>query len=169
MWGAIKRWLGLTRETRAYISAPGIDVVITGEPHRVRVLLGVVTAALERAELPARTDPSVVEPSELDDRDSPYSIPRAPARPGPRKPRAEVEDTWQLPGRGADRRTRTAPAPQPHPSLKPEPTEREPLPRRRPPPRAPSLSMGSSDEHEAERTAIDYDPRGTSGEDPETS
>lgn len=75
-------WFGLGSDSRVHISAPGIDVVISGAPERVRSVLSVVTAALEREESErARRKRAmapiskVVEPTELDDMDSPYAIP----------------------------------------------------------------------------------------------
>jgi hypothetical protein len=40
--------LGLSGDARVHISAPGIDVVITGDPEQVRSLLGIVKYELER-------------------------------------------------------------------------------------------------------------------------
>ncbi len=94
LWRDILRVLGLTNDARVQISAPGIDVVITGDPEQVRQLLGVVKHELERSA--ARREVAegrrktvgtgqVVRPTELDEMDSPYVLPEAMVLP--------VEDT----------------------------------------------------------------------------
>jgi hypothetical protein len=117
LWRDLLRLLGLSSDARVHISAPGIDVVITGEPEQVRSLLLVVKHELERnarwrdrSERDKRADgsneravvdgkrpakrpkdklPSMdqkrppqltpgrqyVQPSELDEMDSPYALP----------------------------------------------------------------------------------------------
>ena len=81
LWQAILRLFGLTSDTRVQISAPGIDVVITGSPSQVRSLLAVVKNELEkgpRGHIRKRFDSSeVVRPTELDEMDSPYALPGA--------------------------------------------------------------------------------------------
>ncbi|MCK6545585.1 hypothetical protein L6R52_06925 [Myxococcota bacterium] len=75
LWSELLRVLGLSGDARVHISAPGIDVVITGKPEQVRSLLGVVKYELERSarwkervgpsphppphEIPARIQPVV--------------------------------------------------------------------------------------------------------------
>ena len=75
------RVLGLSNDARVHISAPGIDVVITGDPQQVRSLLSVVRNELERGarrnQLKAPQGSQVVQPTELDEMDSPYAIPEA--------------------------------------------------------------------------------------------
>jgi hypothetical protein len=89
------RLLGLTSDARVHISAPGIDVVITGEPDQVRALLSVVKYELERStrwkdrdreksrivpgEKPRRSQ--LVQPTELDEMDSPYAFSEALVMP----------------------------------------------------------------------------------------
>jgi hypothetical protein len=93
LWRDILRVLGLTNDARVHISAPGIDVVITGDPEQVRSLLGVVKHELERSaarrEITGRRKTSrssqYVRPTELDEMDSPYVLPEAMVVP--------VEDT----------------------------------------------------------------------------
>lgn len=96
LWKDFLRVLGLTSDARVHISAPGIDVVITGEPEQVRALLSVVKYELERstrwrdrdpkkekAKLTPSTShegrppraPNYVQPTELDEMDSPYALP----------------------------------------------------------------------------------------------
>ena len=94
LWRDILRRLGFTNDARVHISAPGVDIMITGEPEQVRHLLGVVKYELERnlrwkdrdprAALPAPPEKKrstkktkvnqFVEPSELDEMDSPYAF-----------------------------------------------------------------------------------------------
>lgn len=88
LWRDILRALGLTNDTRVHISAPGIDVVITGQPEQVHQLLGVVKHELERASRRAGEgrwqkvpDSQVVRPTELDEMDSPYALPEAMVMP----------------------------------------------------------------------------------------
>ena len=76
----LRRWLGLTAETRVTIEAPGVDVVVTGEPRKVRKLLAVLTRALEADEAAPAPRPRVpasklVLPTDLDEMDSPYAFP----------------------------------------------------------------------------------------------
>lgn len=100
LWRDFLRVLGLSGDARVHVSAPGIDVVITGEPEQVRNLLGVVKYELERsarwrdrvpqpAGAPAIAEgarrgvslrsagrtPQYVQPTELDEMDSPYALP----------------------------------------------------------------------------------------------
>lgn len=106
-WRNILRVLGFSNDVRVQIRAPQIDVVITGDPERVRGLLSVVQSELERqsrvlepraqvrAAAPSRprrgkNESQVVRPTELDEMDSPYALPgmRAPGREDrPRPPR----------------------------------------------------------------------------------
>ncbi len=81
MWHAIKRWFGFHRQARIQITAPGVEVTLVGEPSEVRALLGVIRTELERR---ARRDhrlrkghDDVVQPTELDEADSPYALPEA--------------------------------------------------------------------------------------------
>ncbi len=81
-WRDMLRVLGLSNDARVQISAPGIDVVITGEPLQVRALLGVVKNELERsARRPQKVlrTSQIVQPTELDEMDSPYALPEADA------------------------------------------------------------------------------------------
>lgn len=101
MWKAILRALGLSNEARVRISAPGIDVVVTGDPEKVRAMLSTVRQALEKDPrmltrgrgrpkhrrrtmhpMPA-SDSQVVRPTELDEMDSPYALPEAVVMPVP--------------------------------------------------------------------------------------
>jgi hypothetical protein len=105
LWRALLRLLGLSGDARVHVSAPGVDVVITGDPDQVRALLVVVKHELERnARLKDRESrrttrrsrplametrrsqhpqqqltPSrasqFVQPTELDEMDSPYALP----------------------------------------------------------------------------------------------
>jgi hypothetical protein len=101
LWRDLLRVLGLSSDARVHISAPAIDVVITGDPEQVRALLLVVKHELERSarwkdrlpdgKRPAKhgrsqslSDPKrpqltpsrqYVQPSELDEMDSPYALP----------------------------------------------------------------------------------------------
>lgn len=101
LWRDLLRVLGLTDDARVHISAPGIEVRITGDPDQVRALLVVVKNDLERAArarertkrqgLHARNRLSTdgrpipqpvasrasqyVQPTELDEMDSPYALP----------------------------------------------------------------------------------------------
>ena len=84
----ILRFFGLTNDTRVHVSAPGVDVMITGEPERVRHLLGVVKSELEKPGRRGLQDgrrfktgraSQVVQPTELDEMDSPYALPEADA------------------------------------------------------------------------------------------
>lgn len=97
LWKDILRAFGLSDEVRVRIDAPGIDVVLTGDPHRVRALLSVVRQELEknpemlkkpsrsrrrRARPPGAASPSqIVQPTELDEMDSPYALPEAVVMP----------------------------------------------------------------------------------------
>jgi hypothetical protein len=89
LWRDILRVLGFTSDARVQISAPGIDVVITGDPEQVRQLLSVVKHELERSaarrELEGRRksigSSQVVRPTELDEMDSPYVLPEAMVLP----------------------------------------------------------------------------------------
>lgn len=101
MWKSILRALGLSNEARVRISAPGIDVVLTGDPEKVRAMLSKVRGELEadprmltrggprsksrrRAQHPmAATSSQVVQPTELDEMDSPYALPEAVVMPVP--------------------------------------------------------------------------------------
>lgn len=84
--GAFERWwawlFGGSPKAKAHVSAPGIDVVIRGDPRSVHRLLRVVRQSLEdwSAEaarpMPARGS-NVVQPRELDEQDSPYALPEA--------------------------------------------------------------------------------------------
>ncbi len=67
-------------------SAPGIDVVLTGEPEKVHSLLTIVRQELERtprqrrrraAAMEAHSESQIVRPTELDEMDSPYALPEA--------------------------------------------------------------------------------------------
>lgn len=168
------RWLGLSSETRAHISAPGIDVVLSGEPRKVRHLLKVVTSALEAAvseeERLARirlsTPSQVVRPSDLDEMDSPYAMPGLkPLGVGSEPTDASgpsPEPTYEIPGRSADRMRRQLQGQAEAP--------------RRATPRAPSLAMGGfepptvlpvpdadettppPEDPDPERTAVEYRP-----------
>ena len=94
LWRSILRWLGIYREARVQITAPGIEVTLAGEPSQVRALMGVIRTELERK---ARRDrrmntvdsSQVVRPSELDEMDSPYALPEAVVVPVPEEERAE--------------------------------------------------------------------------------
>lgn len=88
-WKNILRILGLSSEARVHISAPGIEVVLTGDPEQVRALLSVVKTELERnaraqyggrRRLPSNED-QIVHPTELDEMDSPYALPDAKIMP----------------------------------------------------------------------------------------
>lgn len=119
-WRSLLRLLGLSMEARVKVSAPGIDVVLTGERELVRSTLAIVKEHLERqadaavGALPAgngrhRADANrpgalgqdtmrisaprlrnYIEPSELDDEDSPYVVADAvlvpPGKAGSKKP-----------------------------------------------------------------------------------
>lgn len=88
LWRNILRVLGLSSDARVHISAPGIEVVLTGEPEQVRALLGVVKHELERnaratngrRRLPSNEE-QIVRPTELDEMDSPYALPEARVLP----------------------------------------------------------------------------------------
>ena len=105
--------MGLTRDARVNIRAPGIDVTILGDPDRVRQMLGVVKNELERthrrrrADSRARTplpagsvpapvittrDSQVVRPAELDEMDSPYAIPEHHPVDDPPEPTTDDPD-----------------------------------------------------------------------------
>lgn len=98
LWKDFLRVLGLTSDARVHISAPGIDVILTGEPDQVRALLSVVKYELERStrwkdrdhrdreksrvaagDKPRR--PQLVQPTELDEMDSPYAFAEALVMP----------------------------------------------------------------------------------------
>lgn len=97
LWKDLLRRLGLTTDARVHISAPGVEVTITGNPGQVRHLLGVVKYELERSlrwqergqsralpdaapKRPSQPPPSsgrsgqFVQPTELDEMDSPYAF-----------------------------------------------------------------------------------------------
>lgn len=151
-----------------HITAPGIDVTLAGEPRRVRQLLDIITEALEAAPRgPASRGPlpegQVVEPSELDETDSPYALPEAEPLVRP-----AAEATYELPGRGAARRRRhrAPPAgdgarPLPRaPSLALEERPSEPPTRLPTPDAEPPLERTPvDDEPDPERTAVEADPR----------
>ncbi len=148
------RLLGLSKDARVHINAPGIDVVLTGDPSQVRALLAVVTDALERGvgtdgrPSRRRTAPQnsqVVRPTELDEMDSPYALPEAMVMPVEEDREKEKERTYEIPGR------------------------RKKSGARAPIPRAPSLGMRDEletgpaiealdDEPDPERTAIEAAP-----------
>ena len=72
----IARYFGFTDDTRVTISAPGVDVVITGRPDKVSYLLEVVKTEMERSSKKRKSGKSdVVRPTELDEMDSPYVLP----------------------------------------------------------------------------------------------
>ncbi len=100
MFRRLLRTLGLSSDARVHINAPGIDVVITGDPDKVRAMFGAVKNELERQARPAVAPSSpkkpvfglgagaldkprraasskMVRPTELDDMDSPYALPEA--------------------------------------------------------------------------------------------
>ncbi len=93
VWRSLLRIFGLNDDAQVRINAPGIDIVITGDPRRVRSLLGVVRQELEQnpkllshggrdrrrySRNPQRARPSqMVQPTELDEMDSPYALPEA--------------------------------------------------------------------------------------------
>ncbi len=91
-WRDILRVLGLTTDARVHISAPDIEVVLTGDPELVRSLLPVVKSELEvlaadrhkrlrrNRRLPSNEE-QIVRPSELDEMDSPYALPEARVLP----------------------------------------------------------------------------------------
>lgn len=90
-WRDILRVLGLTTDARVHISAPDIEVVLTGDPELVRTLLPVVKHELEQLHssggrrrrnrrLPSNEE-QIVRPSELDEMDSPYALPEARVLP----------------------------------------------------------------------------------------
>lgn len=95
LWKNILRVFGLSDQVRVRIDAPGIDVVLTGDPHRVRALLSVVREELEKnpnmlspkrgrrrrrqAQVASRSQ--IVQPTELDEMDSPYALPEAVVMP----------------------------------------------------------------------------------------
>lgn len=97
--------LGLTADARVRVRAPGIEVVLTGDPEIVRAVLSAVKSEISRnssrkrlesqarptaEKIPARvpalavvqgqpleqlSDSNIVLPSDLDEMDSPYAIP----------------------------------------------------------------------------------------------
>lgn len=101
LWRDFLRLFGLSGEARVKVAAPGVEVVITGDPEQVRALLSVVKHELERGTRRRRqkrhrrsTDTSrrstsgapppsaqMVLPTELDETDSPYALPDALVRP----------------------------------------------------------------------------------------
>lgn len=97
LFKALLRALGLSNDARVKISAPGIEVELTGDPERVSALLDVVKHELEggprrvagrrpptrrRHHAPAPAmDSKVVRPTELDEMDSPYALPEAVVMP----------------------------------------------------------------------------------------
>jgi hypothetical protein len=99
LWRSILRALGLSNDARVRISAPDIEVTLTGDPEKVRALLGVVRHELEKNPRflvrskgqrrggrrgGGRATPSqVVQPTELDEMDSPYALPEAVVLPVP--------------------------------------------------------------------------------------
>lgn len=96
LWKSILRSLGLSNDARVRISTPDIEVTLSGDPEKVRLLLGVVRHELEmNPRLLVRATPSpkrrrgmpvvsqVVQPTELDEMDSPYALPEAVVLPVP--------------------------------------------------------------------------------------
>ena len=94
LWKSILRSLGLSNDARVRISTPDIEVTLSGDPEKVRLLLGVVRHELEmNPRLLVRSTPSpkrrrgipvvsqVVQPTELDEMDSPYALPEAVVLP----------------------------------------------------------------------------------------
>lgn len=91
-WRDILRVLGLTTDARVHITAPDIEVVLTGDPELVRALLPVVKGELEvlaadrhkrsrrNRRLPSKEE-QIVRPSELDEMDSPYAFPEVRVLP----------------------------------------------------------------------------------------
>lgn len=83
----IARYFGFTDDTRVTISAPGVDVVITGRPDKVSYLLEVVKSEMERSSKKKKSGKSdVVRPTELDEMDSPYVLPEGRVVPEPASP-----------------------------------------------------------------------------------
>jgi hypothetical protein len=97
VWKSLLRIFGLNDDAQVRINASGIDVVITGDPRKVRAMLGVVRQELENnpkllpqgshsrrryPRNPQRARPSqMVQPTELDELDSPYALPEARVMP----------------------------------------------------------------------------------------
>lgn len=79
----IARYFGFTDDTRVTISAPGVDVVITGRPDKVSYLLEVVKTEMERSSKKKKSKSDVVRPTELDEMDSPYVLPEGRVVPAP--------------------------------------------------------------------------------------
>lgn len=102
-----------------HITAPGLDIVMSGEPREVRRILSVVTDALEnrtegRSPLSGNVpgEPSrkprahysqVVLPSDLDETDSPYAVPAHEPHVRPVREDPRIEETFEIPGRNAAR------------------------------------------------------------------
>lgn len=82
----IARYFGFTDDTRVTISAPGVDVVITGRPDKVSYLLEVVKTEMERSSKKKKSKSDVVRPTELDEMDSPYVLPEGRVVPAPDAP-----------------------------------------------------------------------------------
>ena len=86
VWRTILRWFGFHQEARVQITAPGIEVTLSGDPNQVRALMGVIRTELERRarrdrRLNNAADAQVVQPTELDEMDSPYALPEAVVMP----------------------------------------------------------------------------------------
>ena len=91
LWRKFLRAFGFSSGARVRITAPGIDVVLQGDPDTVRALLAVVRGELDRRRrrsavhrpLPgiAISESQFVRPTELDETDSPYALPEAIVRP----------------------------------------------------------------------------------------
>lgn len=122
LWKAILRALGLSDEARVRISAPGIDVELTGDPEKVRAVLSVVRQELEKPRMLTRgrraergrrrtlhpmsaRDSQVVRPTELDEMDSPYALPEAVVMPVPDEDVTAERLVRRDPARSADRRS----------------------------------------------------------------
>jgi len=95
LWKSILRALGLSSDATVRISTPDIEVTLSGDPEKVRLLLGVVRYELEKnprflvraTPMPKRgrraAISQVVQPTELDEMDSPYALPEAVVLPVP--------------------------------------------------------------------------------------
>ncbi|MBK8011830.1 MAG: hypothetical protein IPK13_10805 [Deltaproteobacteria bacterium] len=101
---SILRFFGLSGEARVRVRAPGIEITILGDPRRVRWVLDAVKLELERnpryRSLPDRArfrkegNPrNVVQPTELDEKDSPYAVPGAMVIPVRGRVETEEEPT----------------------------------------------------------------------------
>ena len=90
-WRSIFYWLGLSRQTRVQIRMPELHITVQGEPRKVRHMISVITLALEDSDSTSQqllgrgsndTGPMMVRPTDLDEMDSPYTLPIEPRRVG---------------------------------------------------------------------------------------